>query len=1021
MTRLPCLVAIQQLEVPQAPADEVKSLRQLKNDIVGHGLRKELAVKHGVLAHLARILSTSTRTSGKRSVHQANGASNIDAPASDTQWTTEDEARLQATLVLGVLANGGPSFVQPILASNALPALVDALTPGVSGPKIVRATLQTLINVASSWALTDTSPTSKAQSPVTSQIFTKSMAHNLLALLQQPLSTSSSHQQLSLVTGLIATACTDDSTRSMLADDGILDALATLLCDNALNDLHTSGDLPDKLMGPSTLANLMNALSSIVTDSDSGSRVSQLALSPAMLPTSNKHHRLGARTINGSTDVMALDHQLPKALTVASPSAAFAAHASHAFAGLSRHAEYTSERHPASGVDSLCSRLRLLARSQRSSISRLAALRLLAIVSAASDPPFVPRLAGGVGQPRYTETALLAVPLAVKLVQDAVTAGPTAGSLSSDNHLLAEGACATLALLVGGSKELQKAAVDAGAIKHVCQQLRRSFDPIVLAKPMWSSQAHADSTKEHTSASARLGRDDIPQEVAHVMRVRAGALQALAAIAKREDTHRKTIIDQGVVNCLIDSLTPLSPNESAGESSPSSLRRGNTLNVVIAACETASALSRSVSLLRTSLIDAGIAKPILALLKHQDSAVQIAATNVSCNLVLDFSPMRQDLVDAGAIKTFCDHARRSNPALRLASLWALKHLVLNSPRAIKVEALDELGTGWLVQAISGERRADEIPSAFMGMSTANAAGEQVSLLNAPNSPVMDLDVPEQHGQREMGAMLGTGAITPYEDDDDDEDEHDDEEQAYEHEREATRIHAEEDDEGELYYDASGTPYQSSGLRSTLQPNKQRIASSKSSRERERRSNNDEEVQEQALDFVRNLINGEDAASMIDHLNAAIGVQRIFELLEAKLIGGHPRALSQSRQYPPAGWVPKSVVHSTVHIMNQISAASSRHKQLLIAQKPLLRAWLPHFGHPDSGIRAMSVWTVINLTWVEDQGDREDARRRAHELRTMGIVDKVRTLSGDLHLDVKERTKTAVRQLDELLAEGGRGR
>lgn len=52
-------------------------------------------------------------------------------------------------------------------------------------------------------------------------------------------------------------------------------------------------------------------------------------------------------------------------------------------------------------------------------------------------------------------------------------------------------------------------------------------------------------------------------------------------------------------------------------------------------------MSRSVGNLRTSLIDAGLGKPVFALLKYPDNAVQIAATDVSINLVLDFSPMRE--------------------------------------------------------------------------------------------------------------------------------------------------------------------------------------------------------------------------------------------------------------------------------------------------------------------------------------------------------------------------------------------
>ena len=269
------------------------------------------------------------------------------------------------------------------------------------------------------------------------------------------------------------------------------------------------------------------------------------------------------------------------------------------------------------------------------------------------------------------------------------------------------------------------------------------------------------------------------------MRCRESALEALAALAKKEDTHRKAIVEAGVVSCIIDSLKPF-PAEVFAERAASrekiTPKDGNTTPVILAACHAAQSMSRSVSLLRTSLIDAGIAKPVFELLKHQDPEVQIAATDVCCNLLLEFSPMREDLLNAGAIKTLTEHARQSEMGLRLASLWALKHLVLSASREIKIQCLEELGTGWLVGAIQGEQRdAGSIATTggvsigpTGGLSTPNAAGEQVNLLNPAS---MDVDDPA------------------------DED-----------------LEQEEDEDGEIMYDeASSTHYQASQLRSTLHP------------------------------------------------------------------------------------------------------------------------------------------------------------------------------------------------------------
>lgn len=348
---------------------------------------------------------------------------------------------------------------------------------------------------------------------------------------------------------------------------------------------------------------------------------------------------------------------------------------------------------------------------------------------------------------------------------------------------------------------------------------------------------------------------------------------------------------------------------------------------------------------------------------------------------------------AGAMKTLCEHARWSNPALRVASLWAMKHLVLRAPKAVKIEALEELGPAWLVQTISGEQRNDQPFVSGMGMSTPNAAGQQVDILNAPDTPEMDVDTPDED------------------------------------------LPDEESDSGEIQVDQTGTPYQSSSMRSTLRPNLNALTTLRVLRERENnpvlQSRQESiDVQEQALDFLRNLINSEDAPAMIDHINGVVTIQRIFEIILAKLEPPPPSGSRTSMSSGvkngtpsqiPAG-TPDTIVHSSIHILTHISAASTRHRQLLIAQKPLLRAWMPHFDHRDPQIRVICIWVVINLTWVEDQSDREGARRRATELRNLGVEDKIRALQNDPEVDVRERCKVAMRQLEDLLSPTGiRGR
>lgn len=105
--------ALTELSHPTSSEAQVKALQALKNEIVGHEQRKELAVTHGVIKPLAGLLGAEARRGGKRRRNVANGQSSGFASASrasQAEWTTEDELRFQATLVVGTLANGKPRW-----------------------------------------------------------------------------------------------------------------------------------------------------------------------------------------------------------------------------------------------------------------------------------------------------------------------------------------------------------------------------------------------------------------------------------------------------------------------------------------------------------------------------------------------------------------------------------------------------------------------------------------------------------------------------------------------------------------------------------------------------------------------------------------------------------------------------------------------------------------------------------------------------------------------------------------------
>jgi len=115
--------ALIELSNPSSPEAQLAALQSLKNEIVGHEQRKELAVTHGVVKPLAKLLRAEARKGGKRRRDLSNGnAAGLfsEGRRSLAEWTTEDELRFQATLVVGSLANGEPRhrFGRHLLANS---------------------------------------------------------------------------------------------------------------------------------------------------------------------------------------------------------------------------------------------------------------------------------------------------------------------------------------------------------------------------------------------------------------------------------------------------------------------------------------------------------------------------------------------------------------------------------------------------------------------------------------------------------------------------------------------------------------------------------------------------------------------------------------------------------------------------------------------------------------------------------------------------------------------------------------
>lgn len=103
MTRPSTPPILSELRYASSPASQIHALQELKNELIGHEEKKEIWIGLGVVTPLVRILN-SHKGNGKREHRDLNG--NANQIRGKTRRTEEEEARLQAIIVVGSLAFG---------------------------------------------------------------------------------------------------------------------------------------------------------------------------------------------------------------------------------------------------------------------------------------------------------------------------------------------------------------------------------------------------------------------------------------------------------------------------------------------------------------------------------------------------------------------------------------------------------------------------------------------------------------------------------------------------------------------------------------------------------------------------------------------------------------------------------------------------------------------------------------------------------------------------------------------------
>ncbi|PHH75802.1 hypothetical protein CDD80_2051 [Ophiocordyceps camponoti-rufipedis] len=982
--------------------EQAAALRLLKDQVVGHIQKKEAWVALGVLDPIVSTLSnSSSRFNGKDARSQL-----ATRPLSE-----EETVRLQALQLIASFASGGPAFLEPLFAARAVPAiLANSFSPHVNAPQIVVAASRALTEIARAADLASPGSPLDIQS-LADSLFVPEHIESLNVMLSM---TSSKHvlqSQPTLAAGLIYRLCRDERHQHALVIAGVLDSLATQLARFAVRDglvvpgaeeLAYSDGLyevfPEPAVPGAPIGPVLEAIAAVLGDSKY--RANRLVYSPAILaifPSIKCDPQKGPP--GQPSALTAMEHLLPP-MPVSFPRSQSASNLcasqppdisvsrSSSRASLRNYgtaAIWDSPRAQTQGdgiaedVESpLIPWLIYLVRTLTDYDLLMAASVLAALFKA------------GLGRKSVRETSigLLVVPILVQILKNDEDKAKKKKEKESEDpeesveQLILEKVPAILARLITDSDYLQKAAYDCGAVKVLSKLLKRAYQPVPhMDRPKyWSPDPKAVAEPQGSSASARLGDSGQDALLVHHVRLREATLRAIGALSAGKEDYRKALVADDLVPYVVESLWefPRKPRQAKerpkdrpavaepARKGPSAAYGTNSVSVIVAGCHVVRMLARSVSILRTALVDYSIALPIFHFLRHDDVNVQIAATATVINLVVEL------LTDQGVMRILCEHAHSPNPALRLNALWALKHFVDAVGPELKKASLEKLEAEWLVQLICD----DSHDARFRETGGHADDGDADMDMLPPDQPLRWL------------------------------------------------------------YGANGSVRELDGSRSTrLRQAEDRLTTLLETEfnPARRARNDDVAIQEQGLDFIRNLIGrpGSGAASetpsetteMIDFLLGELGQKRLFDILASKLRPKklHPLPLPRrtatgtmtGREAARVMHPQARIIVAVIYILVHMAASIPRHRQLVVEQTDLLRLLAQQSSSKEREVRVALCHLIINLTWQEDGGEARQCQSRVLELRRLGFQSKMDTLKHqDRDLDVRERAKTAAWQMEQ---------
>ncbi|KAI1460836.1 ARM repeat-containing protein [Annulohypoxylon moriforme] len=970
--------------------ERLAALRSLKNELVGHSQKKEDWVRYGVLRPIVRIIVPETYETKDEDARPSFLTLNT--------FTDEDAAKLQALQLLATFANAGPAFLPPLHAVGALPAALSSSCLRNEHNSIVLAALRVVRDIAAAAEYASSS------SPITPAfladlLFTDNHLESFYHILSQKIPSVDNDAQTQMVTCLIKSLCREEQHQSVLVSSGILDALATKLGSfiafngqvlpraEMLARLEGLEDyIPAPAISRSSLNGVLGAIASIIGESPY--RACKLIYSPsilAILPLAeidlsiNPTSGLGRMELPGIRPTKRMDFQpmdlllpynLPQASnhTVIPPSSVLRDGQGHSGRSASKYSNSTPRTQ---SEDNLASNNENESEEAESPLIPFLICAIRSWRSRGGDVLGATAIltslfkAGLAYKTRESDLGLLIVPIILNILTEADMLSKFSdfndwGSNVSSRLLPIEEMPAILARLITDSEPLQKAAFDCNAVRVLCKLLKESCGPPPSLPKSWSWSPHnrSQDSMAELPPECRLGEEGQHRHLVHRIKVRQNTLKALGALATYKDDYRKVIVEQEVIPCIVESLTPSDDNP---------------ISVVLAACYTVRMLSRSVNILRTTLVDHGVSAPLCQLLRHRDVEVEVAASASVCNLVMDFSPMREPLIEAGVLKALCEHAHSHHASLRLNSLWALKHLVHSASVELKKRTVEELESGWLVRLICDDTEDDALFSA-KSRSEREAARETLEDMDED----IDMGLSEDQYRNWLSTSFYKTPTTRAPSD--------------------IRILRRAEGRLENLREAEINPIRKA-------------------------RHDDLAIQEQGLGLIRNLIgaahisNGTDSPNdtteMIDFLFSTLGQDRLFEILASKL-PKNPNPFSQRNGTGVETVVlpqQTKIIESVIYILVHIAASIPRHRQLVVSQTELLKQLASLFNNQDREVRVALCHLINNLTWQDNASDGPGCSQRASELKKLGFLTKLEALKeGDDELDVRERAKSALWQM-----------